>query len=130
MRLLLDTHVALWTIFDDPHLSDLARTLIEDADNEIYASVAAIWEIAIKHAARRSLPVPPITGGEALTQFQTAGFQIIDITPADIAMLETLPLLHRDPFDRILVAQALSGPFRLLTRDRRIAAYSDAIILV
>jgi PIN domain nuclease of toxin-antitoxin system len=71
-----------------------------------------------------------MSGKEALDAFRDAGYAVIDIIPAHVITLETLPSLHRDPFDRILVAQALSTPLRLLTPDRTVAAYSDTIILV
>jgi len=71
-----------------------------------------------------------MSGGEGLGAFRAAGFQVINIDPAHVLALEGLPPLHRDPFDRILVAQALSTPLRLLTRDQRTAAYSDTIIAV
>jgi PIN domain nuclease of toxin-antitoxin system len=130
VRLLLDTHVALWAITNRANLSDLARGLIVDPDNDIFVSVATIWEIAIKHAVGRSPNPIPMTGKEALDAFQASGYQTVNIAPEHVVALETLPGLHRDPFDRIVVAQAISTPFRLLTRDREIAAYSDTIILV
>jgi PIN domain nuclease of toxin-antitoxin system len=130
MKLLLDTHVALWAITDDPKLSGLARTLIEDPENEIFVSVASAWEIAIKHAIGRAPNPMPMSGGEALDAFGAAGYQIIGITPAHVVALDALPPLHRDPFDRILVAQAISTPLRMLTRDRIIPTYSDTIIVV
>lgn len=130
MRLLLDTHVALWALANHPNLSDLARTLIGDSENEIFVSVAAVWEIAIKHAMGRAPNPIPMSGKEALDAFRDAGYQIIDVAPAHVVALEGLPPLHRDPFDRILVAQALSTPLRLLTRDQTVAAYSDTIIVV
>lgn len=131
MRLLLDTHIALWAIADHPSLSNEARGLIGDPDNEIVISAATIWEIAIKHAlARGGRNDMPISGLEALGFFRDAGFQILDISPAQAAAVETLPPLHADPFDRMLVAQALMVPLRLLTGDQRVAAYSDSIIAV
>ncbi len=131
MRLLLDTHVALWAIADHPNLSGKARRLIEDPDNEIVVSVATVWEIAIKHALARGGPNDmPISGQQALVYFKEAGFTVLDIAPAHVATLETLAPLHADPFDRMLVAQALSVPLRLLTRDQRVAAYSDVVIPV
>ena len=130
MRLLLDTHIALWAITNNPNLSDLARTLIGDQENEIFVSLAAVWEIAIKHAAVHAWDPIPMSGAEALDAFRDAGYDVVDIVPAHVVALETLPPLHRDPFDRILVAQALSIPLRLVTRDRQVAAYSDTIIVV
>jgi PIN domain nuclease of toxin-antitoxin system len=128
MRLLLDTHVALWAVTDDPQLSEAARALIVEPANEVFISVAAIWEIAIKHAVRRR--AMPVSAAAALADFLAAGFQVLDIIPAHVLALEALPGLHGDPFDRIMVAQALSTPLRLLTRDTKVAAYSDSIMVV
>jgi PIN domain nuclease of toxin-antitoxin system len=130
VKLLLDTHVALWALTNHPNLSDLARTLIGDPENEIFVSVAAVWEIGARHALGRTPNPMPMSGKEALDAFRDAGYQVIDITPAHIVALEGLPPLHRDPFDRILVAQAMSTPLRLVTRDQAVAAYSDTIIVV
>lgn len=131
MRLLLDTHVALWAIADHPNLSSEARSLIEDPDNKIVVSVASVWEIAIKHALARGGPNDrPLSGRDALGYFRDAGFELLDIGPAHAAAIQTLAPLHADPFDRMLVAQALTTPLRLLTHDHRVAAYSDTVIIV
>lgn len=131
MRLLLDTHIALWAIADHPSLSAKARELIDDPNNQIVVSTATIWEIAIKHAlARGGANDMPISGNDALGYFRDAGFEVLDISPAHAASIESLPTLHADPFDRMLVAQAMAVPLRLLTHDQRIAAYSDSIIAV
>jgi PIN domain nuclease of toxin-antitoxin system len=131
MRLLLDTHVALWAIADSPRLSAKARELIDDADNEVLVSAATIWEISIKHALARGTPNDmPISGQEALGYFLDAGFMLLDISPRHAASVETLPSLHADPFDRLLIAQALATPLRLLTHDAKVAAYSDLAIAV
>jgi len=130
MRLLLDTHIALWAVTDDLRLSEAARALIVEPANEVFISVAAIWEIAIKHAVRRRVSAMPVTAETALSDFLASGFQVLNIIPAHILALEALPGLHGDPFDRIMVAQALSTPLRLLTRDTKVAAYSDTIMVV
>jgi PIN domain nuclease of toxin-antitoxin system len=130
MRLLLDTRIALWAVTDDLQLSEAARELIVEPANEVFISVAAIWEIAIKHAVRRRVSAMPVSARTALKDFSAAGFLVLDITPAHVLALEALPGLHGDPFDRIMVAQALSTPLRLLTRDTKVAAYSDTIIVV
>jgi PIN domain nuclease of toxin-antitoxin system len=72
----------------------------------------------------------PISGQEALGYFRDAGFEVLDIVPAHIVAIETLASLHNDPFDRLLVAQAMAVPLRLLTHDQRVADYSDSIIVV
>jgi PIN domain nuclease of toxin-antitoxin system len=131
MRLLLDTHIALWAIADHPNLSAKARRLIDDPDNQIVVSTATIWEIAIKHALGRGGPNDmPISGHQALGYFRDAGFEVLDITPSHTVAIETLPPVHADPFDRMLVAQAMTVPLRLLTHDQRVAGYSDSIIMV
>jgi PIN domain nuclease of toxin-antitoxin system len=130
MRLLLDTHIALWAVTDDLQLSEAARELIVEPANEVFISVAAIWEIAIKHTVRRRVSAMPVSAQTALNDFVAAGFLLLDIIPAHVLTLEALPGLHGDPFDRIMVAQALSTPLRLLTRDTKVAAYSDTIIVV
>ena len=128
--MLLDTYIALWAVTDDLQLSETARALIVAPANEVFISVAAIWEIAIKHAIRRRASAMPVSAATALTDFLAAGFQVLDIIPTHVLALEALPGLHGDLFDRIMVAQALSTPLRLLTRDPKVAAYSDTIIVV
>jgi PIN domain nuclease of toxin-antitoxin system len=131
MRLLLDTHIALWAVVDDPRLTAKARDLIGDPVNEVFVSAASVWEIAIKHTLARGGPNDmPLAGVEALRYFKDSGYEIVGIAAADAAAVETLPMLHVDPFDRLLVAQALTVPFRLLTHDARVAGYSPSIILV
>jgi PIN domain nuclease of toxin-antitoxin system len=131
VKLLLDTNIALWAISDHPNLSDKARRLIDDPDNEVVVSTATIWEIAIKHGLARGGPKDmPISSQEALGYFRDAGFEVLEIAPAHAAAVENLAPLHAAPFDRMLVAQAMTVPLRLLTHDRRIAAYSDSIIAV
>jgi PIN domain nuclease of toxin-antitoxin system len=131
MRLLLDTHIALWAIADDPRLPDAARQLIVDPESEIIVSAATIWEIAIKHALARGGPNDmPISGQQALHHFATAGYGLLNVTPSHAASVELLPAIHDDPFDRILVAQALAVPLRLLTRDARLAGYGDFVVVV
>ncbi|MHB1620848.1 MAG: type II toxin-antitoxin system VapC family toxin [Sulfuricella sp.] len=128
MRLLLDTHIALWAITDNPKLPTRARELILAPENEIYISAASVWEIAIKHALGRH--TIPISGEEARHYFAEAGYIPLPITDQHAAATETLPPLHADPFDRILVAQALTEPLKLVTHDATVAGYSDSILLV
>lgn len=131
MRLLLDTHIALWAITDDARLPTRARELIGDPGNDIFVSAATIWEIAIKHALARGGPHDmPVSGAQALRYFHAAGYAMVGIAAEDAAAVETLPTLHADPFDRLLVAQALTEPFRLLTHDARVASYNSSIIMV
>jgi PIN domain nuclease of toxin-antitoxin system len=97
----------------------------------VFVSAVTIWEIAIKHALGRSgRNRMPFSGGEAIAEFTAAGFEFLNITPEHAAAVGELRGLHGDPFDRLLVAQAMSEPLILLTHDRAVAAYGDTIVLV
>ena len=128
MNLLLDTHVALWALADSPRLSDRARALIESPAATVWVSAATVWEIAIKHGLGRG--DMPVSGQEALDYFRASGYRLLAVQPEHAAAVETLPAHHADPFDRILVAQALIEPMRLLTHDSTVARYLDTIIQV
>lgn len=131
MRLLLDTHIALWSIANDPRMPPSARDMIADPANEIFVSVASLWEIAIKYRlAQLGRGKMPISAREARHYFREAGFHILGITDEHAITVETLPLRHADPFDRLIIAQALTEPARLLTHDAKVATYSDSIIAV
>lgn len=128
MNLLLDTLVALWAITDSPRLSDKARELIGSDKAAVWVSSASVWEIAIKHGLQRG--DMPLSGEHALRFFRAAGYRLLPVEPEHAAAIERLPAHHADPFDRLLIAQALHEPMRLLTHDRTVASYSDTVVLV
>lgn len=128
MQILLDTHVVLWALADDPSLSGEARALLSDERNAIWVSAVSIWEISIKHALGRG--DMPLSGMKALGYCRVAGYRWLDIRPEHAAAVENLPRIHADPFDRLLVAQALTEPMKLLTHDAVIARYHSDILLV
>lgn len=131
MKLLLDTHIALWSLTDDARLSAKARDLILDPDNEIYVSAATLWEIAIKHGLNRSGPnAMPIAASDAQFLFGASGYALIPITPEQVLLVEQLPKIHADPFDRILIAQGLTDALRLVTHDAVVASYNPRVIQV
>jgi PIN domain nuclease of toxin-antitoxin system len=131
VRLLLDTQVALFALADPEKLTVQAHDLIADERNAIFVSVVSLWEISLKHAqSPAGGAAMPIGAERAAELFQRAGYDMLDLTARHILYAEGLSPGHPDPFDRMLVAQALSEPMRLLTRDPRVAAYSDAIIKV
>lgn len=128
MNLLLDTHVALWAISDSPKLPRQARELILSPKATVWISAASVWEIAIKHALGRG--DMPVSGQDAVRYFRESGYRFLAIEPEHAVAVEELAAHHQDPFDRILVAQALLEPMRLITHDSTVALYSDAIIKI
>lgn len=128
MNLLLDTHVALSAITDSPRLSARARELIAAPHASVWVSAASVWEIAIKHALGRG--DMPVSGEDALHWFEASGYRLLAVEGHHAAAVGSLPAHHQDPFDRLLVAQALVEPMRLLTHDANVARYSDSIVRV
>ena len=128
MNFLLDTHIALWAITDSDRLSAKARERILAPRSVIWISAVTIWEIAIKHGLGRG--DMPISGEKALNYFRSSGYQLLSVEPEHAAAVEKLPKHHQDPFDRLLVAQALAEPMHLLTHDETVARYSKTIELV
>ena len=123
MRVLLDTHLLLWAISQPSKLPAAARKKIAAA--EIYISAASIWEISIKSALGKLAANPT----EVLSVIEPAGFSLLPITGEHAAKVAELPLLHKDPFDRLLVAQASVEPMLLLTNDEVLRDYGSFIIL-
>jgi PIN domain nuclease of toxin-antitoxin system len=127
VRLLLDTHVAIWTLTEPrripPHIADL----LGDPANTVKASAVAIWEISIKHQLRRR-DSPPFSGHEAIGHFESAGLTLLDVTPAHAACVERLPPVHADPFDRLMLAQAIIENMQFVTYDRHLSRYDVALL--
>jgi PIN domain nuclease of toxin-antitoxin system len=128
MQILLDTHVLLWAVTADMALGEKAKAAILNADNRIYVSAASIWEVAIKH---RKNPNVMTIGPEVLTNAcSDSGFNSLDVNVYHARTTAQLPLLLSDPFDRLLIAQAIQEPMHLLTRDQQLSAYSELVQLV
>jgi PIN domain nuclease of toxin-antitoxin system len=122
MRAILDTHVILWWVTNNPQLSQTVRDIIANSDSTLYLSVASSWEIIVKfNTGKLSLPEPP-------TQFiqsclSVNRFENLAIDLPHVLQINTLPDHHKDPFDRILIAQAQAENIPILTVDRLIAQY-------
>lgn len=127
MRLLLDSHTFLWWVRNDPALRRRARALIADVDHDCYVSHASIWEMAIK-ASLGKLTLPSPAERFVATQCEINGFHLLPIALAHIGLVELLPFHHRDPFDRLLVAQARIEGLTLVSRDPRLKAYGIAVV--
>lgn len=105
--------------------------MIAEPTNSVAVSAASVWEIAIKHALNRGRPTDmPVSGPQALAFFRAAGYEMLAISAEHAAAVQALPDLHRDPIDRLLVAQALHEPLRLITHDAVVKAYSDSFVLI
>jgi PIN domain nuclease of toxin-antitoxin system len=128
LNLLLDTHLLLWTAFRGGKLSLAATTHLDDERNELWFSTVSIWEVAIKSARGGvDFDVDPMTLQSTLV---SAGYRELPLKSAHTYKLSGLPSIHKDPFDRILIAQALVEGLTLLTSDKKVARYPGSIILV
>lgn len=126
MKLLLDTHLLIWAAVDPERLPTQASAIIESLSNELYFSAASIWEVATKAASER-LKLDPAVLRRALLD---AGYNELAISGEHTARVITLEDHHKDPFDRILIAQAGVEGMELLTHDKTVAKYKGAIRLV
>jgi PIN domain nuclease of toxin-antitoxin system len=128
MRLLLDTNLLLWAAADSKRLPRLPRELLEDPANEVYYSAASIWEIAIKSSLRRK--DFRIDLGSLQSALPDMDFIELPVTAAHAAGITRLPLIHRDPFDRLLIAQSIVEPLTLLTNDAILERYRGSVRIV
>lgn len=125
MRVLVDTHVLLWAATSPNRLPERFREYLESPANDVLFSAASIWEIAIKSQIKRiDLTIDPAELARGAVEH---GFEELAVTSVHAAGVSQLPLHHRDPFDRILIAQALAEPARLLTVDTALARYSELV---
>jgi PIN domain nuclease of toxin-antitoxin system len=127
MRLLLDTHVFLWYITADPKLPGTFQAVIRDPANEVFLSVASVWEAVIKHQVGK-LPLPASPGNYLPAQRTAHGIASLPIDEGVMPHLAGLPPLHRDPFDRLLVAQALQHGLTMATVDPAVSAYAIPLL--
>ena len=125
MRVLLDTHIAMWTFFQQRRLSVKARSLIEDRQNSLIFSTASLWEIAIKRAlGKREFQFDPRVLRRAMLD---DGYEELPVLGQHAVEVDSLPPIHKDPFDRILIGQAMVEGITLLTPDPVIAKYPGPI---
>lgn len=128
MRLLLDTHIFLWLINDNSRLSSKYRQEIQNPNNEKFLSVVSLWECVIKYQiGKLNFPSSPETYLPIQRSKHLVKSLIVDEN--SIAQLINLPLIHRDPFDRLIISQALQYDLRIMTEDKAILAYSNIKIL-
>jgi len=124
VRLLLDTHVLLWALANPERLTSSTRELLEDTSHEVFVSAASLWEIAIKSSLGK-LEVPD----DLERALFAVGFQALDIRIPHVRAVRALPYHHRDPFDRLLVAQALHEGLHLVSRDPWVPLYGVPVVV-
>ena len=123
MRILLDTHVLIWLVHGDKNLSTVARSTIEDEDNSLYLSIASLWEITIKLSLGKLYL--QLSVDEMVESFLIpGGIEILQIETGHLSILRDLPLHHRDPFDRLIIAQAQAEKMTLISADGVFKLYS------
>jgi PIN domain nuclease of toxin-antitoxin system len=128
VRLLIDTHVLIGSLLRTSRLSPQTRNILSDRSNEVFFSAVSIWEIAIKASLRRDdFDLPPST---AAAEAVRTGFVELCLHSRTAAHVAALPFHHRDPFDRLLVAQAITHDLHLYTADAALQPYSDRVVLV
>jgi PIN domain nuclease of toxin-antitoxin system len=120
--ILVDTHVLLWHLTDDPRLGPVPTDAIEEHGFDVFVSAASIWELAIKSALGK-LQIPDDLPGNVVQN----GFRLLDVTPEHAWATRSLPMHHRDPFDRMLVAQAKVEGLLLLSADPALSAYDVSL---
>lgn len=125
--LLLDTHAFLWWVDDAPELTDAARGAIADANNQCYLSLASCWEMAIKSRLGKLRLAKPVERFVA-EQLAANGFTLLNIELRHAAKVEKLPLHHRDPFDRLLIAQVIAEKLTVITADKVFSDYGVKVI--
>ncbi|MBO4317960.1 MAG: type II toxin-antitoxin system VapC family toxin [Mailhella sp.] len=128
MKILLDTHVLLWAAASPEKISEKGRRLIEDAANELFFSAASLWEISIKNSLGR--PDFHVNASLLRRSLLDNGYRELPVSGVHALALEALPLIHKDPFDRMLIAQASSEGYLLMTADSRLAGYPAPLFLI
>jgi PIN domain nuclease of toxin-antitoxin system len=127
LKVLLDTHALLWALLEDRRLSAKARQVLTADDSELYFSLASLWEIAIKMKMGK-LNVIGSSVGYIRDEMEAYGVQLLPIRYDHLLQLEMLPPQHNDPFDRMLIAQAISESLPILTRDEHFAGYPVRLV--
>jgi len=126
---LLDAHTFLWWVRDNPALSQNARSILQDPNNHIALSVASVWELSLKCSLGKLPDFEPFQNSTLLSQFLVGqGIQLLPITLEDIAQAASLPIHHKDPFDRMLVAQAQRQQMTLISKDELLRSYAVQVV--
>ena len=124
MRVLLDTHTLIWGLCEPDRLNVKTKELLANIDNIIFVSIASMWELQIKKSLNKiTLP------DNFTSQLQEHGYELLNITNEHISKLDTIPMIHRDPFDRMLISQCIYENIPLVTKDTEIIKYNIQTII-
>lgn len=120
-KLLLDSHALIWFFEDDQRLPKQVKKILEDADSQVFVSIASLWEIAIKKSLqkltlRKSIP-------EMFRECEAQDIEILPVAQPEVELIEALPFHHRDPFDRVIIATAVSGKLEMVSADTQFDQY-------
>lgn len=126
MQLLLDTHIALWLLSDSKELSQKARSLLQNKNNQLRISVISLIEIQIKQQLGKLQLAVSIE--QLISEWQSFGIKLLPLLPAHSQAFSTISLPHKDPFDKLLLASAAAGPMYLLTADQKLQGASDLVL--
>jgi PIN domain nuclease of toxin-antitoxin system len=124
MKLLLDTHVILWALMEPAKLSAKAKTAILDRDNECFVSAVSLWEISMKHALGK-LELFGTQPEELIEKVELMGMELLALSPETAIGFHGIPLKHGDPFDRMLIHQAVDGDYGLISGDQAFSEYQE-----
>ncbi len=125
MKFLLDTHSLIWALFSPDRLSKKVRTAILDSENDVFVSVVSFWEISLKYALGK-IEIKGLNPEDLPTAAKEAYFETIELQPREAASFHRLPrIVHKDPFDRLIIWQAIKRDFFLISADRQFSAYQE-----
>lgn len=125
MKYLLDTHVLLWTLFDDDKLSHKAASIIKNPDNDIYTSIITYWEISLKYSIGK-LELEGISPDELSIHAKNTGIETLNISENIVSTFYKLPRVkHKDPFDRLIIWQAINEKMLLISKDEKMPEYQE-----
>ncbi len=126
MRLLIDTHILIWFLEGNKLLNNPRRRIIADSQNDVFGSIAALWEMAIKISVGKLTLAKPL--GDVIKQISLENIEILPVSPEHILQVSTLPFHHRDPFDRLIIAQSQTENFLIMTDDGEFGSYGVRIL--
>ena len=126
MQLLMDTHILIWFLEGNNLLANSRRQIISDAQNEVFVSIASLWEMAIKISVGKLTLAKPL--GDVIKQIIIENIDILPISPEHTLRVSTLPFHHRDPFDRIIIAQSKVGNLPIMTNDGEFINYGVQLL--